>query len=79
MLHSLSLGMAHSASVSGSLLDDMLAVVSGIQCLILCNCDELILCSCDELILCSCDELLLLLILLLLLLSLGNISTYTLY
>ena len=30
MLHSLNLCMAHSASVSGSLLDDMLAVVSGI-------------------------------------------------
>ena len=28
--------MAHSASVSGSLLDDVFAVVSGVQCLILC-------------------------------------------
>ena len=40
MFHSLQLGMAHSASVKGSLLDDVFAVVSGVQCLILCCCDE---------------------------------------
>ena len=40
VFHSCRLHMAHFESVSGTLLDDTLAVVSGVQCLIVCCCDE---------------------------------------
>ena len=40
MFHGFWLGVAYSASVSVSLLDDVLTLVSGVQCLILCCCDE---------------------------------------